>query len=203
LAEHYFTRTPAAAHGRQEITFVTKHIELSMVTDTGVFSRHEVDLGTQLLVESVTPPSDGLVLDLGCGYGPIGLAYAAMQPNCHVHMTDVNERAVALAKENAARNNINNVTVHQGEGLAAVAGILFSLIVTNPPIRAGRTVLMQLFATALAQLEPQGRLAFVVRTQQGAKTLAREVGNLGSNVLEVAKKSGYRVYVATKSRGSE
>ena len=198
-AQHYFSPKPASEHNRREILYSVGSRQLRLLTDTGVFSRNEVDPGSKLLVAAVSAPASGAILDLGCGYGPIGLAFAALQPGCQVYLTDINERAVALAVENAVRNNIGNVTVYQGDGLASLPDASYNLIVTNPPIRAGRSTLLMLFTAALGRLAPHGRLAFVVRTHQGAKTLAREVGRLGAEVTEVAKEAGYRVYVARRA----
>jgi 16S rRNA (guanine1207-N2)-methyltransferase len=196
MNEHYYTARPEAAHRRQEVELRHGAVHLVLTTDASVFSRGGVDPGTKLLIASVPPPLGGLVLDLGCGYGPIGLYYAACAPACFVHMTDVNERAVALAAENAARNGLTNVAVHAGAGFAAVPPLQFDLIATNPPIRAGRAVLLELFAGAHARLRPGGRLAFVARTRQGAKTLAKAVEQLFGNVTDVARGGGYRVYIS-------
>lgn len=168
------------------------------MTDAGVFSRDDVDPGSRLLLSSVEPPAAGRILDLGCGYGPVGLYYAACCPACEVHLSDINERATELARENAVRNHIANVQIHTGEGFAPLAGLQFDLIVTNPPIRAGKEVLLTLFAGAHDHLNSGGRFAFVARTQQGAKTLARELQNIFGNVEDIARSGGYRVYAAIR-----
>lgn len=196
--DHYYSKHPAARHRRQELELRLHGVVLDLVSDTGVFSRRTVDKGTMLLIASIPPPQEGMVLDMGCGYGPIGLYYAARCPRCVVHMSDVNERAVALSRENAARNGLSNVTVHAGTGFSAVADLAFDLIVTNPPIRAGREVVLELFAGAKKHLTPGGVFAFVARTQQGAKTLAKKATSIFGNVEDVARGGGYRVYSARR-----
>ncbi|HHW09216.1 MAG TPA: class I SAM-dependent methyltransferase [Firmicutes bacterium] len=196
MSEHYFTSRPAAAHRRQVVEFRLGDVHMALVTDTGVFSRRKVDKGTRLLLATVPPPPAGDILDLGCGYGVIGLYYAKIRPECRVHLLDVNERAVALAAENAARLGLANVRVYQGADLRPVAGCVFRLIVTNPPIRAGRSQVLALLAEARQHLAPDGVLAFVVRTNQGAKTLAEAVQAYYREVEEVGRGSGYRIYLA-------
>lgn len=137
MTEQYFAREPKVAHRRASISLSLRGITLDLITDAGVFSRDGVDPGSLLLMRSVEPPAEGAILDLGCGYGPIGLYYAARAPRCTVHLSDVNERAVALSRENAARNRLTNVQVHAGPGLAPLAGLVLDMIVTNPPIRQG------------------------------------------------------------------
>lgn len=197
--DHYYSQRPKAAHRRREIQLDVHGIRLSLVSDAGVFSRDAIDPGTKLLLASVQPPVGGLILDVGCGYGPIGLYYAARCKECTVHLSDVNKRAVDLADENARRNGLLNTVIHWGSGLETVAGLSFDLIVTNPPIRAGRKVVLEIFKSAHDRLVSGGRFAFVARTQQGAKTLARELDRTFGNVEDVARAGGYRVYEAVRS----
>lgn len=196
--DHYYSESPRAVHRRREVVLDLHGITLSLVTDSGVFSRDSVDPGSLLLLKSVRGPDQGRILDIGCGYGPIGLYYAAKCPDCEVHLSDINERAVELSGENARRNCLSNVVVHKGDAFLPLAGLVFDLIVTNPPIRAGRQLLLRMFAEAHAHLVPGGRLAFVARTQQGAKTLARELLGVFGNVADAGRGGGYRVYEAAR-----
>ena len=195
--DHYYSKQPRAAHQPYELRLELGGIELSLISDAGVFSRRAVDSGTLILLSHVPPPQGGLILDIGCGYGPIGLYYAASCPRCIVHMTDVNTRAVALSRQNASRNGLVNVVVHEST-FPPDADLRFDLIITNPPIRAGRRVLLEIFAGAQQRLHPGGRFAFVARTQQGAKRLATDVERYFGNVSDVARGGGYRVYAAVK-----
>jgi len=171
------------------------------VTDRGVFAQAGVDPGTRLLIETMQIGPADRVLDLGCGYGPVGLAAAALAPDGQAVLVDVNERAVALAAENARLNEIHNVDILWGDGCAPVAGRSFDVVVTNPPIRAGKVTLRRLVREVWEHLRPGGRLYFVVRTAQGAKTLARDVAEVFGAVRELERRAGYRVYEAVKEVG--
>ncbi|MGI6611607.1 MAG: class I SAM-dependent methyltransferase [Limnochordia bacterium] len=197
MHDHYYSKQPKAAHRRHELRLELHGVSLALSSDSGVFSRHAIDTGTLLLLSHIPSPSGGHVLDIGCGYGPIGLFYAARCPSCTVHMSDVNERAVALSRENAARNSVTNVVVHSG-AFPADRDLFFDLITTNPPIRAGRPILLELFEGARQRLRQGGLFAFVARTQQGAKRLATDAERIFGNVEDVARASGYRVYAARR-----
>lgn len=198
MSVHYFTPLPDVGHRRREITVTLRGRPFNFLTDRAVFAQRGIDRGARLLIETMTLGERDVILDLGCGYGVIGLVAAALAPEGHAHLVDVNGRAVSLAGENAARNGITNVTVHLGDGIDPVRSITFDLVVTNPPIRAGRPVVLALFAGAHARLRTGGRFLFVARTGQGAKTLARHAGALFGNVADVARGGGFRVFAATK-----
>ena len=128
--------------------------KLRFRTDAGVFSKGEVDFGSRLLAETfVMSETEGDVLDVGCGYGPIGLSIAASFPERNVHMIDVNERALNLAKLNAERNNIKNVTIYPSDALSAVTEDGFAAILTNPPIRAGKETVFNFLRRCIFEAE--------------------------------------------------
>lgn len=193
MAEHYYTARPKAASRPEETEATLRGVRLHFVTDAAVFSRGKVDKGTKLLIDHLPLPATGDVLDLGCGYGPIGLVAAALSPEARVWLVDVNERATALARANAKRNGIANVEVLSGDGFAPVAGKTFSLIASNPPIRAGKAVIYPWVEQALEHLAPGGQLFVVARTSHGAKSLARKIEEVFGACEEVGKGSGYRV----------
>ena len=196
--QQYFTAMPEAGHRVRELTDTLRGRTFRFLTDRAVFAHRGIDRGTRLLIETMTVGERDVILDLGCGYGVIGLVAAALAADGHAHLVDVNARAVNLARENAARNGITNATVHLGDGIEPVREITFDLVVTNPPIRAGRPVVLGLFAGAYASLRSGGRFLFVARTGQGARTLARHAGALFGNVAEVARGGGFRVFAATR-----
>lgn len=198
MSAQYFNPAPQAGHGVREVSVTLRGRTFRFLTDRAVFATRGVDRGTRLLVETMNVREGDLILDLGCGYGVIGLVAAALAPQGHAHLVDVNARAVDLARENAARNEISNVTVHMGDGVEPVRGIAFDLVLTNPPIRAGRAPVLRFFTGARDVLRPGGRFLFVARTGQGARTLARHVEALFGHVTELAKGGGFRVYGATK-----
>lgn len=163
------------------------------MTDAGVFSKGKLDRGTRLLVEAMDVPEGSLVLDLGCGYGPIGIAAALLCPTCRVCMTDVNERACELARRNAVLNGATNTRVVCGAGFSPVQDLKFDLILSNPPIRAGKQVLFEIIEGAAMHLNPGGRLVLVAQTKQGARSLLRKLAEVFPVARVVDKGGGYRV----------
>lgn len=198
MSEHYYTARPTAPSRPEEVTASLRGLSLSFVTDAAVFSRGKVDKGTRLLIERLPLPVDGDALDLGCGYGPVGLVIAGLSPKARVWLIDVNERAVALAAANARRNGIDNVTVQAGDGFAPVEGRQFRLIASNPPIRAGKEVIYPWVEQAYDHLVPGGRVVFVIRTSHGAKSLARKIEEVFGRSDELGKGSGFRVLSGVK-----
>ena len=141
--EHYYTQNPQTPHNIKSISFNIKDMELEFYTDTSVFSKEKVDYGSKLLILSL-PALSGEILDLGCGYGPIGISIARLNTKAQVTMVDINERAVELAVRNLERNQIKNAVALVSDGFQQINN-QFNAIVTNPPIRAGKKVIYALF----------------------------------------------------------
>jgi 16S rRNA (guanine1207-N2)-methyltransferase len=192
-AEHYFSARPQVASARREWTAALRGATYTFVTDRGVFSWEHIDRGTRLLIETMAFAPEATVLDWGCGYGPLGLVAARLAPQGRATLLDVNERAVELARENARRNGIANVDCVVGDGFAAVAGQRFDVILSNPPLRAGKGVVQRLVDEAPAHLKPGGSLWLVARTQQGAKGLLRSLEQAFDTAETVARGGGFRV----------
>jgi 16S rRNA (guanine1207-N2)-methyltransferase len=198
LTEHYFTPEPRAPHEVREFAAVLRGHRLLFQTDANVFSRDRVDPGTSLLIKAMQVPAAGNVLDLGCGYGPVGIAAAKVAPGASIYMVEINERAAALARANVARNEVGNAEVRVGDGLAAVAGIAFDVVLTNPPIRAGKQVIYAMVDGARAALREGGTLWVVIQTKQGAPSMKKKLAETFGNVEDVERQSGYHVFVARK-----
>ncbi len=201
---HYFDPSPAVRDRPGEVYLPVGDERLPLHTDAGVFSKGKIDRGTRLLLAamergSLALPEDGDVCDLGCGYGPIGIAVAKMRPKTRVYMVDINPRAVELAERNVRRHRLGNVQVRRGDGVSVFAPQRFDLIITNPPIRAGKAQVHALLTEAKEWLVPGGRLALVIRTQQGAKSLAAFLETLFPVVEEIEKGGGFRVYEAQRT----
>jgi 16S rRNA (guanine1207-N2)-methyltransferase len=139
-------------------------------------------------------------LDVGCGYGPIGLSAAVLAERGTVTMLDVNNRALELARENAALNGITNVRVMESDALSAVAGEAFDCILTNPPIRAGKEVVHRIFNQAYDALAVNGVLWVVIQKKQGSPSAWARLEELfgEGQVEEVTKDKGYRIFRAKK-----
>ena len=195
MTEHYYTNNPDLAHDTHPVTFVALGNAITCITDAGVFSRDGLDMGTRILLESL-PPLSGRVLDLGCGWGPVGVAVGKKYPDTEIIMTDVNRRAADLAQRNLAQNGVKNAAVACGDGFEAVMGT-FDAILLNPPIRAGKAVIYRLFADSARHLAENGALYIVIRKQQGAESAAKYLSTLFARVDRIARDKGYWVYACS------
>jgi len=195
--EHYFSKRPAAPSRAQTFVFEDGARRFVFASDRGVFAHGGVDRGTRLLLDAlrIEPAAD--VLDVGCGLGIVGIVCAARARRGLTVLVDVNERAAALATDNARRNRCGNVEVRLGSLYEPVAGRRFDVIATNPPIRAGRAVVRAIIDGAMSHLVPGGRFYLVARTAQGAKTLGALIGEAFGDVEEIERGGGFRVYRAT------
>ncbi len=195
MSEQYFSAAPTSAHNRATCEFAYRGQKLAFTTDSGVFSRGEMDFGTKTLLEAL----DGLhgrVLDLGCGWGAVGVSVGKAFPDCEIAMGDVNERAVALSKQNAEKNGVLAHIV-LSDGLTDIQGE-FDVILTNPPIRAGKQVIYRLFAQSAERLRPGGRLLLVIRKKQGADSAVKYLNTLFKAVETIDRSGGFHVIQCTK-----
>ena len=198
MSEHYYSEKPTVESDEKRWSYILLGERFQFITDRGVFSKGEVDFGSRLLIENFREASiEGAILDVGCGYGPIGLALAKRYSQRLVWMTDINERAVGLAKQNAALNQLDNVVIKQGSLLSHIHES-FASIVTNPPIRAGKKVVHQIFEEAHEHLLSGGELWVVIQKKQGAPSALEKIESLFSEVEVVEKKKGYYIIKAKK-----
>ena len=194
MSEHYYTENPLSAHDERQLRLTALGNALVFTTDAGVFSRDGLDRGTEVLLEAL-PPLSGRVLDLGCGWGAVGVALGKRYPALEIVMTDINRRAVELARRNLAANGVRAEAV-QGDGFSAVEGA-FDAIITKPPIRAGKAVIYGLFAEARAHLLPGGALYVVIRKQQGAPSALKYLKEAYARAEIIDRGSGFHVIRAT------
>ncbi|MBU5443747.1 class I SAM-dependent methyltransferase [Paenibacillus sp. MSJ-34] len=199
MSEHYYSNRPAVGHDRNTIEATLRGHRLKFVTDAGVFSKGGVDYGSKVLIEHMDIKPDANILDVGCGYGPIGLTAAKLAPDGQVTMIDVNERAVRLAQENAALNGVSNAEALQSDLFAGVAGRRFNTILTNPPIRAGKETVHRIFTESFAHLQDGGSLWVVIQKKQGAPSAKAKLESVFGRVEEVGKDKGYRIFKAVKA----
>ncbi|MVP02266.1 class I SAM-dependent methyltransferase [Paenibacillus lutrae] len=198
MTDHYYTQKPTVKHKAQQVELRLAGRKLDLKTDAGVFSKGGVDFGSRLLIETMTMDSKAKVLDVGCGYGPIGLSAALQCPEGFVTMVDINERAIELAKENAKNNGITNVTVLQSDKLEAVKEQKFNVVLTNPPIRAGKQTVHEIFEQAWECLLPGGELWVVIQKKQGSPSALAKMEELFTEADEITKDKGYRILKAIK-----
>lgn len=196
MNDHYYTRIPQSISRPAECQFSFRGTDLVFQTDAGVFSRGEVDTGTRLLLETLPEEMHGEILDLGCGWGVIGISIARKWPETRVTMADVNTRALELSRENAKRNRAE-VICAESDGMAAFEGKMFDTVVTNPPIRAGKQVIYKMFADAAEHLTPEGCLYLVIRKQQGAESCIRYLQTIYACVEKLNRSGGFWVLRAS------
>ena len=196
MPDHYYTQTPTSAHDERDITVAILGETLHFTTDAGVFSRDGLDKGTEILLKAL-PPLSGRVLDLGCGWGAVGVTLGKKYPALDLTLTDINDRAVELSRRNLAANGVT-ATVTQGDGFANVHG-LFDAIITNPPIRTGKANIYALFDQARDYLTPAGALYIVIRKQQGAPSALKHLQQTYNTTEILSRSAGYWVLKSTKS----
>ncbi|HEX4190564.1 MAG TPA: methyltransferase [Marmoricola sp.] len=197
--EHYFTADPKAPFKRVPVrTNIWGHW-LELTSGSGVFAQGRLDIGTGVLLQDSAPPQAARsVLDLGCGYGVIGLAVAIAVPECVVTAVDVNERAVLLANENAVDLGVaDRFTAAVPENVDPSA--TYDEIWSNPPIRIGKEALHELLLTWLPRLVPGGRARLVVGKNLGADSLAAWLTEQGYPTTKVSSAKGFRVLEAGRA----
>lgn len=198
MQEHYFSRDPKSGSAPEKASYDYMGRHFVFHTDSGVFSKGKVDRGTDLLLEALEHVSSDAFMDMGCGFGPVGICYKAVHPETTVYMGDVNSRACELARRNAEENRVE-ADVRQTDGFEAFSNMSFDCIAMNPPIRAGKEVLRKLMAEAHGALTQNGSLYIVIRTKQGAGSMRDYLEALFGNCEDVERGSGYRVLRSMKS----
>ncbi len=190
MQDQYFTSDPSSKSRPVSYTYEFRGSIFTFKTDAGVFSKGETDFGTDLLLNSL-PRLSGRTLDLGCGFGVIGVCLAATDP-VEMVMSDVNRRALDLTRENAKANHAEAEVV-ESDGFSALTGS-FRQIITNPPIRTGKQVIYSLFAQCRDHLTPDGSLYLVIRRQQGADSAKAYLSTLFSSVETIERKKGFYIF---------
>lgn len=195
---HYYINDDTLSKETKTMEVIIKGNNYKFLTMSGVFSKDGLDYGTKILLNNLNKAKNVTkIADVGCGYGPIGISLAKENPKSTVYMYDINERAVELATTNANLNNITNVVTKVNDSLDDVSKD-FELIVTNPPIRAGKKVVFKIYEQAYERLVDGGELFVVIQRKQGAPTSFQKIMDLFGNATKVAQVSGYWVISAKK-----
>ena len=195
MADHYYSKDPASASDVQELSYTVAGKTYKFFSDHSVFSIQRVDPGTDLLIRTVLKDQEQTekILDLGCGYGPIGLVLAD-QLGAEATLMDINERAMDLARRGAAANRIAAEVVTEDK----VTAQDYTLVATNPPIRAGKITVYHFFALAYDHLAADGALYVVIRKQQGADSAVKELKRVFGNCETIGRQSGYHILKSIK-----
>lgn len=183
----------------KRIRIAVRGINLEMVTAPGVFSGRDVDKGSLILAELMYIPDNGTVLDLGCGYGFLGILAAKLKPSSTIFMSDINKLAVKLASINAKLNNVNNVVVKQGDLFEPFESIVFDSIITNPPYSAGMNVIERFVAESAQHLSHNGSLQLVTPSKIKERMMLLMTQSY-ENVTEVGGTGSYKVIKATEPK---
>lgn len=201
MSGHYFSDTPEVASNVRRIPLHLGDLSVELDVDRGVFSATKIDAGTRvLLVEAARPTNERMILDIGCGYGPIACAVATRAPSATVWAIDVNKRAVELCASNADRLGLSGVKAAVPDQVPDE--VTFDLIVSNPPIRIGKKPLHTLLTHWLDRLTPDGRAELVVQKHLGSDSLQRWLNEQGWPTERLISRSGYRILVARPRRTS-
>lgn len=196
--EHYFVENPKSKARFGLVHAYLRGKRFEFLTSSGVFSKIRIDLGTRLLIESMVLPEKGCVLDVGCGYGAVGISAAAFNPNLRVVMTDVNSRAIWLAKQNVEKNYEYNVEVRRGNLYDSLEDMVFDCVLSNPPVSAGLEVVKAMICEAPDHLLKKGVFQMVVRSKVAGKRFLGFFEEAFGNVEVLARESGYRVLISQK-----
>lgn len=196
MGEHYYTEKPKSKvrYGLIKVRLRGRFYEF--LTASGVFSHRKIDRGTALLAEHMLIKDNSRVLDLGCGYGVLGVVAAGAAKDVEVVLTEVNQRAASLAEENLRRNNVTNWEVRRGSLYEPLGGDIFDVILCNLPMSTGLRVVYKIIEDSMEHLSPGGSLQVVVR--RGAERIRQKMHAVYGNVATLAKKGGYRVFMAEK-----
>ena len=197
---HYFVNDDKVVSKPRSICYSINGVDFSLESDNGVFSKNELDKGSELLIKELLPINLGEnILDIGCGIGVIGLTLAYFTPSLKVCLSDVNTRALSLCSANANSLKLSQrVTILQSDIYEKIEG-KYSSIVSNPPIRAGKKVTYEIYRGAKEHLVDSGSLYIVIRKNQGALSVKSYLEELFGNVALLAREKGYYVLKATKS----
>jgi len=194
--EHYFSEKQESPLSLKKIRQKIKGVDFEFYTASGVFSKEKTDKGTLILAENMVVDKKYDVLDIGCGIGILGIA-AAKLFDANIVMSDINERAVMLAKKNIKLNNIKS-DIYQGNLYDKIKKNDFDVVLSNPPQTAGKEVCFKLIEESKNYLKNNGSLQLVARHNKGGKTLSKKMEEVFGNVKVIAKEAGYRVYLSVK-----
>jgi 16S rRNA G1207 methylase RsmC len=196
--EHYYAEKPKSSVRYGLVHACLRGKTFEFLTGSSVFSVKRVDPGTRVLIENMVLPREGCVLDMGCGYGAVGIAAAKLNPSLRVTMTDVNHRAVLLSRKNIEKNHVHNANVYQGNLYEPVMHLRFNTVLSNPPVSAGMETVEAIIRGAPKVMAENGTLQIVIRSKIGKKTLPEAFRETYGNFEVLAIESGYRVLSAKK-----
>ncbi len=195
MTKMYFAENPDAKHDIHELNVELLGQRLTFLTDAGVFSKKMIDYGSRVLLSALDFEAGSRVLDVGCGYGTLGLTLAKAY-GVAATMVDINQRALDLAQQNAERNQVS-AHIFQSNVYENVSGI-FDHVISNPPIRAGKQVVHEVISGSYEHLTEGGDLTLVIQKKQGAPSAKSKMEDVFGNCEIVKKYKGYYILRSEK-----
>ncbi len=196
---HYFTDNRELTKNRKDLSFRFSCFNLTFVSDNGVFCKDYIDEGSIVLLNVLNKNALGKkILDVGCGYGTIGITLKKCFPDSQIDMVEINPRAMELAILNAKKNNCD-VNIFESDVYSNVSDIDYTDIVTNPPIRAGKKVIYKIFEEAYDHLSDEGTLWVVIRKNHGAQSAKSFIESKFGNCEIIHKDKGYYILKSVKN----
>lgn len=195
---HYFINDPTLVSNKKQINYTFLGEQLTFTTDNGVFSKDRVDFGTNVLLNSIDNFHNvNSLLDVGCGVGVIGICIAKKYKHLFVDMVDVNENAISLTNENIKANNLSNCIAYISDVYEKVSK-LYDVIISNPPIRAGKEIVHRIAGESINHLTQNGCFYAVVQKKQGAESFKKKLFEVFGNVEIINKSNGYFIFKSIK-----
>ena len=200
---HYFSEKPEIKSEKKRIKYTIQNKKFEFITDNGVFSKSKVDFGTDLMLNEFLKKNRGLevekikILDIGCGYGVVSVILKSFYPEISITLSDVNERALKLSEENLKKYGINDYYIIKSSAFEKITE-KFDVILSNPPIRAGKDIIFKIYSEAYEHLNENGQFYCVIQTKHGAKSTQKKLMEIFGNCDTVTIDGGYRIFLSKK-----
>ena len=200
---HYFSEVQDVKSSKKIINYEIKNEKFEFLTDNGVFSKTKVDFGTDVMLQTFLNENKKLenirILDIGCGYGVVSVVLKKFFEKTKILSTDVNERALELTKENIQKNNRTDDFEVRKSFVFDNISESFDVILSNPPIRAGKQVIFEIYEKSFFHLNKNGEFYCVIQTKHGAKSTKKKLEELFGNCTTLVIEDGYRIFRCVKN----